>query len=253
LLAAEALILSAGLATILLHRSPRAAGWSKGSVLVAWAFLPLVLAFAASYVVEPIFLDRYLLYVSLGLFLLIAFVIVRLPVAPPLRHALAIGLCALSLVTSERDPILRMDWRGASAQVRDAVRGGALTIIAPPHELLPLAYHLVPDAFRDQAHLVEALRAQNVIALPSLRDAKHLRVENVGAVLLVMTDAVAALNPELETWMKESGFQPTGRDTLTGLVLLRFALASRYNGPRYAQAPHGPPQKPIDGPQYGPQ
>ncbi|HEY8515379.1 MAG TPA: glycosyltransferase family 39 protein [Candidatus Binatia bacterium] len=198
-------------------------GWTTAAMLGAWAFLPLVLAFVASQIVA-VFLDRYLLYTTLGLYLLLAWVLMRLPVRPLLRHGAALALCALSLLTAWRDPITRTDWRAAAERVRAASGAGEIVVVVPPYQLLPLAYHVSPEAFADRERLPERLRAERVLALASPREIATLASHaQPPAVLVVMTDTSAALHPELASVLSQSGLERTSSETLRGLVLERFA------------------------------
>ncbi|MBY0280141.1 glycosyltransferase family 39 protein, partial [Candidatus Binatia bacterium] len=70
-------------------------------VLVSWSVVPLVAAFAAS-AIEPVFLGRYLLYVTPGWYLLVGAAAARLPVGRTLAAALIGALCALSLAGAWR-------------------------------------------------------------------------------------------------------------------------------------------------------
>lgn len=136
-------------------------------LLALWLTVPLVLDFAFSFVV-PSFLYRYLLYASLALFLLTAYALTHLPVPDPARAGLVVTFLAISLWGAASDPILRPDWRGAADLARAQRQNGGLTVVTPPFQLLPFAYHYAPEAFAQPDAMVARLREQGVGALPTL-------------------------------------------------------------------------------------
>ncbi|MEW6270779.1 MAG: hypothetical protein AB1689_15970, partial [Thermodesulfobacteriota bacterium] len=123
------------------------------------------------------------------------------------------------------DPVARADWRGAADRVRAATGAGALAVVAPPHQLLPLAYHLSPEAFADQRRLAERLRAERVIALASPGDLVAMLPPSPPPVLVVMTEASATRHADLAAALAAGGLAPVASERLEGLVLLRFARA----------------------------
>lgn len=187
---------------------------NRASVLVLWLVVPLVVDYAVSFVM-PSFLYRYLLYASLGLFLLAAYAASRLPVPEVARWG-AVGLLVLpSVIGALTDPILRPDWRGAAEIARAERADGLLTIVTPPYQLLPFAYHYSRDVFADQDHMVEDLTKLGVHALPTLTgvpEAIHGKTDRV----VVLAEA-GQLPIDFEREMANAGYDVVRSQELTAV------------------------------------
>lgn len=181
-------------------------------VLLLWLLLPLASDYVVSFVI-PSFLYRYLLYASLSLFLLTAYCASRLPV-PEIARWGAIGLLLLpSAVSALNDPILRPDWRGAAEAARSEREDGTLTLVTPPFQLLPFAYHYAPDAFAQQDTMVEGLRALGVHALPTLAGVPEA-VQGKTDRLIVIAEA-GQLPVDFERSMRDAGYRVVRSQELT--------------------------------------
>ena len=229
LLALEVVLVTSGIAWI--ARAHRAGGTPAdpalrtAAVLTSWAFVPLVAAFAASFV-EPVFLARYLLYSAPGYFLLVAYVLAGLPVARRYAAALLLALCMLSLATAWRTPIVRPAWGAAALRAQAALADGALVAVVPAHQLLPFGFHFSPDAFRDPERLPVALRTAGVIGLSRPAEAARLAA-TAPDVLLIAPDGSAAGLDAVAAELAATGHAPAVREDLPGLVLLRLGPSSR--------------------------
>lgn len=112
------------------------------TVLTAWGIGVPVVAYLVSRSVS-IVLARYLLFASLGLWLLLAYVVSLAPVRGWRRAALLALLIVPTLLGVTTDPVPRTDWRHALAIARaHAERGKAQIVAAPEWEALPIGYHV---------------------------------------------------------------------------------------------------------------
>lgn len=189
------------------------------TVLLLWLIVPLVVDYGVSFLI-PSFLYRYLLYAALGLFLLTAYAISRLPVPEVGRWgALALILLPAAWGTAF-DPILRSDWRGAAEIARNERADGVLTIVTPPYQLLPFAYHYSFDAFAEQESMVEMLGALGVHALPTLTgvpDAVHGKSDRV-----VILSEAGQLPTDFTAAMAAVGYEVVRSQDLTGVQIRVF-------------------------------
>jgi uncharacterized membrane protein len=172
--------------------------WHPGITvyLALWAFLPIALAFGIATHV-PIFLDRYLLYSSLGLLLLIAYVLAALPMGRNGTVAVAIAIAALLFPKALRAS-LKDDWRGLAALVHahhDARPAGTSLVLIAPAELIPFAYYYDPRVFA-AAELVEPLRAAGILAVADVSAVDPARVATAETIAVVRTrDTEPAVTP----------------------------------------------------------
>lgn len=188
-------------------------------VLASWSVVPLVAAFAVS-AIEPVFLGRYLLYVTPGWYLLVGAAASRLPVGRALGAALIGALCALSLAGAWRDPLRRADWATAAERARAATAAGALVVVVPAHELLPFGWHFSPASFRDLDHLATRLRELDAIGVARVADVADLATVPRELLVIVaqpLGSSVEALAPVLEAARRG----PWQREDLPALVVLR--------------------------------
>ena len=189
------------------------------ATLVLWSVAPLIAAFAAS-AVEPVFLGRYLLYVTPGWYLLVAAAATRLPVGRPLQAALIGALCALSLAGAVRDPLQRADWSDAAERARAASAAGALVVIVPAHEMLPFAWHFSPESFRDLDRLAPRLRDLGVVGVRRLADVAPFATLPRD-LLLIVPQPLGASADALAPALAAAGRGPWQREDLHAIVVLR--------------------------------
>ena len=232
-LSLEVLLVVAG-AVVLLRARRRAHDAAAAplrtlAVLALWTVVPLVAAFAVS-AIEPVFLGRYLLYVTPGWYLLVGAAAARLPVGRTLGTALVAALCALSLAGAWQSPLRRADWADAADRARAATADGALAVIIPAHEILPFAWHFSPEAFRDLDHLPRRLRELGVVGVPRVDDvAQFARLPR--DLLIVVPQALGDSTDALAPALAAAGRGPWQREDLRAFVVLRSP----------APAPHAPP------------
>ncbi|MFN8600750.1 MAG: glycosyltransferase family 39 protein [Candidatus Binatia bacterium] len=189
------------------------------AVLALWSVVPLVAAFAVS-AIEPVFLGRYLLYVTPGWYLLVALAATRLPVGRGLGTALIGALCALSLAGAWRSPLERADWRTTADRVRAATTDGALAVIVPAHEMLPFAWHFSPESFRDLDHLAPRLRDLGVVGVQRLADVTQLAALP-RELVIVVPQPLGASADVLAPVLAAAGRAPWQREDVAHIVLLR--------------------------------
>jgi mannosyltransferase len=225
----QASLVAAGAIALLRARREERAPLRTLATLALWSVVPLVGAFAAS-AIEPVFLGRYLLYVTPGWYLLVALAAARLPVGRTLGTALIVALCALSLAGAWRSPLRRADWADAADRARAATADGALAVIIPAHEILPFAWHFSPEAFRDLDHLPRRLRELGVVGVPRVDDvAQFARLPR--DLLIVVPQALGDSTDALAPALAAAGRGPWQREDLRAFVVLRSP----------APAPHAPP------------
>jgi mannosyltransferase len=154
-----AMLLAAALAAAVLQRP-----WGVRARLVAvmalWAFVPILASFLVAQA-TPVFLTRYLLYASLGWFLLAGVAAAALPVPAFARLAAVVVLAGASLVEFRAGGYPAPDWRAIAAAVGRYRTPAALVLVTPGYECLPFGYYLEPGRFRSGSLVVE-LAAANV-------------------------------------------------------------------------------------------
>lgn len=113
------------------------------TVLASWGIGAPLVAYAVSRSISVV-LPRYLLFASLGLWLLLAYVVSLAPVNP-WRRALLLALVFGPTVLNLTDvPISRPDWRHAVAIVKDNFDpASSRVVVSPDWESVTMAYYLL--------------------------------------------------------------------------------------------------------------
>lgn len=160
------------------------------TLLAAWGIGVPLAAFAISGRVSVV-LPRYLLFTSLGLWLLLAYAVSLAP-ARGWRRAMLVALLLVPTLAGVRDvPVVRADWRAALAVARsDFVSPTTRMIVSPEWESVTAAYYVLPpdaDAF-SMDDVVRNLGFEGVLVA---RDPEEPLAElsgNVRRVILVAAD-----------------------------------------------------------------
>ena len=113
----------------------------------------------------------------------------------------------------------------ASAHAAEIVREeggeGALTIVAPPYQLLPFAHHYAPEAFREPTpRMVEILAGDGVHAVAGLAGvADEVSRSGRKLVLVAATDLDPGSPARLDGEMRARGRRVVRAEDLTGVVV----------------------------------
>ncbi len=160
-------------------------------LLASAAFLPVAVAFAASYLITPIFIARSMLWIEIPFLLLIACCTLWIP---PQVGRIGVGLCACALLATitllhlGRPP--KESWRDVARVLIAESSADDLILVNTQYVEVPLLYYQVPEHVRARWLIVPA-------PFPGLRSASGyppgfmIRGEIVPGTLLHIADAAA--------------------------------------------------------------
>jgi mannosyltransferase len=173
-----------------------------------WLFLPLMVSLLLS-LRQPIFLSRNLIAASLGYYLLVTAILLKLN-SRRLVLALLLPLLAMNLVSIGRDAwvIQKEDWRDAAQYVANAARGkqGGLVVFLPGYAELPFQYY-----FKDYHQFVstQGYPGDELLLHSDPKEVQDLDqlFEGHPYVWLVMRDA-ASVDPDskVKGWLDNHGY-----------------------------------------------
>lgn len=183
------------------------------TVLAAWGIGAPLVAYAVSRSTS-ILLPRYLLFASLGLWLLLAYVVSLAPVRGWRRALLIALLVAPTLLNRAELPMAHPDWRRVSELVEQHfVRHSTQVVVSPEWEAYTLAYYLVdPASIRSVDDLTRNLGFEGVRVVRDPDQAIAELDEAVQTVVLVTDethDHVAVLSmPQMCFFRERFTVQP---------------------------------------------
>ena len=112
--------------------------------LIAAAFVPVLMAFAVSHLVTPLFLSRYMIAALPALLLLLVRFISTL--SRPMAPGLAVGLLAVTVMSTvvqatDPDTPADEDYRAAVRMIEDGARPQDLIVLSSPFSVYPFEYY----------------------------------------------------------------------------------------------------------------
>jgi mannosyltransferase len=185
--------------------------------LVLWAFAPVVLAVATSFLVPSVH-ARYLLYVTPGLILFWAAATLELPVGLP-RILGATLACVMTVIGFGRSARPREAyWRGVAELAR--ARPADRVLLLPSYEAVSFAYYYDPLAFHDATRTSSRLIADGVRAVDEETNIGPLDLATAREVLLVA--ASGERGGSIERQLTGQGFAAVERHHFDGVTLSRL-------------------------------
>ena len=136
---------------------------ARSGLLFMWAFVPVIVDFVVSNLVFPAFHQRYLLYTTLGLFLLVGYWISISKLGNVVQWILVGGLFVTMLTALNLNPSKYEDWKGAAAQAREwEVPHETAIILSPDYQGTSFAYYYDRSIYEDFENLHERLNQADI-------------------------------------------------------------------------------------------
>lgn len=159
-----------------------------GAVVFAWFFIPFLLMFGLSYAV-PMWLDRYLVFVSPAYYLMLALILDRLFSTPKMFAMAATVLVALFACTVNPDVSNKRDVRGAVLKIKELRNQypNAPIYICPDWTDLHFLYYWNQQCFRSESS-IRVIETKNIECLSedgvyTIQNANTLNLNGVKDVI----------------------------------------------------------------------
>jgi mannosyltransferase len=159
-----------------------------GTIVLVWFFVPFLLMFGLSYMV-PMWLDRYLIFVSPAYYLMVALMADRLFFTPKSFALPATVLLVLFAASVHPDVSNKRDVRGAVTKIRDLRKlyPNAPIYMCPNWTDITFLYYWNPICFRHESNIYEI----ETKTLQCLRDDGVFPIENANSLMLAgVTDVI---------------------------------------------------------------
>ena len=168
---------------------------SRSFVLVLlWGLLPIFVIYFISQF-SPRFSSRYMLFATPGLYLLIAYVISKLPLNYLIKISLIIIILISSLKNFNLNPVKGEDWPGAISFMKEHRDDSTLTIISADYQFMSFSYYYNKDIFRQLENARQILKNENVFFTKGVEVFDILDTTRYNKILLILSHEVAA-DPE---------------------------------------------------------
>ncbi len=154
-------------------------------VFLCLYILPIVLNYLVAQF-TPVFLGRYFLYATFGLFLLIAYVISHLKTSGWLKLFIIILLTYSLIVSFDANPEREDDWKSVVHRVKHVQTEKTAIIISASYKYREFAYYYDFNAFRDYNNTVDLLFQSNVYCdKEGNRNWKNINIDEIDKVVFI--------------------------------------------------------------------
>lgn len=163
-------------------------------LILLWGLLPiLVIYFISQY--SSRFVPRYMLFATPGLYLLIAYIISKLPVNLLLKISLIILILISSLKNFNLNPVKGEDWPGAISFMEEHKNDSTLTLICADYQFMSFSYYYNKDIFKQLEQAPKILKKENIFFTKGAGIFNNVDTSHYNKILLILSHEVAA-DPE---------------------------------------------------------
>jgi hypothetical protein len=163
-------------------------------LILSWGLLPiLIIYFISQY--SSRFDPRYILFATPGLYLLIAFMISKLPVNGLLRISFIVLILISSLINFNLKPVKGEDWPGAINFMETHRDDSTLTLICADYQFMSFSYYYNKDIFRQLEQAPKILHKENIFDTKGAGIFNTVDLSRYNKIILILSHEVAT-DPE---------------------------------------------------------
>lgn len=163
-------------------------------LLLLWGIFPILLIYLISQYSSR-WDTRYMLFATPGLYLLIAFIISKLPVNGLIRVILIITILISSLVNFKLNPVKGEDWPDAISFMKQHKDDSTITIVCADYQFMSFSYYYDKDIFRQLDQVPKILVKENIYFTKNAGILDHVDINRFNKIILILSHEVAA-DPE---------------------------------------------------------
>jgi mannosyltransferase len=150
------------LSLVIRQRSARSSTWKLQLVLLLWFCIPMICSIVVSHTLVPVFMTKYVMTSSLGLFMLIAYSISLLRVSTGIRFIVIAYLLLKLYPTIGSYDFISEDWRTAVREVKKRKTDRTLVIVSPWYMHYPFCYYYNRDYYINTENTLSLLNHERV-------------------------------------------------------------------------------------------
>lgn len=161
--------------------------WRKVLFLALWAIVPVLLLFLSSIFYNPRFIPRYILYASIGLYLLVAYISSLKSFPNLIKWVLFAALLIHSGLKLNLNPYKGESWNVAANYYHQVNTSNSVTIVSAWYMWMPFAYYYNKDHFKDCENTLNILEDENVHFANGKGILKRLNLDEFDQIILVLS------------------------------------------------------------------
>jgi mannosyltransferase len=165
-------------------------------MIFLWFFFPYLAMFAVSFIM-PVFLDRYILFTTPGLYLLIAVLFDYLPVKKWQQAGFLIILLGAMLAFFNLNPDKNRRVAELVSSVKDLKEPGSLVLLSPEYSFHEFTYYYNKSAFIDYPNTLQKLKAENIYPVRSINELPTGIIDHTDCVIYVDCGAAFAFGEDI--------------------------------------------------------
>ncbi|MBI9033678.1 MAG: hypothetical protein JEZ03_04310 [Bacteroidales bacterium] len=151
---------------------------SANTVVVTWFLFPFLFMFFISYWI-PMFLDRYLMFVSIGFYLVLALAANYLIKAKYYSYIFPFIVVVMFIVTSKPNITNKRNAREAVEKVSELKDSSTMVLVCPDHFVTNYAYYHDVEIFKNTKTMNEQLAEQNIYAIKNIKEVDYSRTDHI--------------------------------------------------------------------------
>lgn len=162
--------------------------------LLFWAFIPIVINFIISHAIVPIFGRRYMVYTTVGMYLLFANCIWLLPIKQLYRTVISCIVIGLFINSIQLKTFKGEDWRGAVNYIKQYKNPTSLVFVSPYFQYATFAFYYDTGIYKDYKAALKQLEANNVFMVDNPDFFKNESIDRFQEII-VLTSQESIVNP----------------------------------------------------------
>ncbi|TXC81947.1 glycosyltransferase family 39 protein [Luteibaculum oceani] len=153
-------------------------------LLTLWFFFPFLFIFLISFLL-PMFLDRYLIFISVAFYMLLAISLESLINSKKVYAIVGGGLVLMMILTCNYQNAPDGDLEEAVRYLKTKKDDNTVILLCPPWLNHGFSYHLYSNIFKDYRNFEEGLAQKNVLALYTAQDIDVAMLTNASKLIFV--------------------------------------------------------------------
>ena len=176
-------------------------------VLLLWYVLPVIASFFIAQF-TPVFRLRYVVYSSLGLFLLLAYIISLINIQQTLKMIIVVLMLIIPITKFNPYQKEAELWRKIAPRVKKMKDSKSIVLISASYKYRAFAYYYNIDFFKDYKNTTNLLLADSVFLLDDTTGLKRINFEDFEKIIFIKShQKVVDPMSTIDSYLMQHGFR----------------------------------------------